>query len=113
MEALGDGQVAVADAAESVREGFAFGREGMAPVQKVGDFIIFPETLAGGTGNQVTAGGLQLQDAPDLPKLLIIGQRTAAEFGHDTFKHGFPPSLRAAGAGAHTRQARDPAIFSA
>jgi hypothetical protein len=48
--------------------------QGMAEIEKIGDLLILGEALAGGAGDQVTAGGLQLQDAADLAELFIRGQ---------------------------------------
>jgi hypothetical protein len=59
----------------------------MTEIEQVGHFIVFRKALSGSTGDKITAGRLELQDAADLAELLIIGQGTAAELGYDTFKH--------------------------
>jgi hypothetical protein len=65
----------------------------MAEIEQVGDLLIVGGTLAGSAGDQIPADRLQLQNAADLFELFIAGQRTAAEFGYDTFKHGIPSNV--------------------
>ena len=62
----------------------------MAQIEQISHFFILRETLPGGAGNQITPGRLQLQDAANLMKLFITGQRRAAKLGYDTFKHRIP-----------------------
>ena len=87
VEALGDGQIAVPDPGEGLRNGLPFGSEVIAGIKQVGYLIVFPEALSGRAGNQVTARGLQLQDAAHLTELFVIRQGTAAKLCYDTFKH--------------------------
>ena len=88
MEALGDGKITVPDAGERFGDRFAFGSEGVAGIEQVCHFIVVLEALSGRTGDEITAGGFQLQDAAHLAELFIIGQRAAAELRHNTFEHG-------------------------
>ena len=90
MKTLGDGKITIPDFDKLVLEGLPLRSKRVTQIEQIGHLIVFGKALSGRTGDQVTAGGLQLQDAPDLPKLLIIGQRTAAELRYDTFKHRFP-----------------------
>ena len=89
VKTLGDGQIAVPDLDELIPEGFPLRGEGMTEIEQVGDLIIFRKALSGSTGDQIPAGGLQLQDAADLAELLVIGEGASAELGYDTFKHRF------------------------
>ena len=87
VQAAGDGQITVPDAGKRLGDGFAFSGKIVALIQQISHFIVFLVALSGGAGDQVTAGGFQLQDAPHFAELFVIGQRTAAELCHNTFKH--------------------------
>ena len=90
MKTLGDGKITIPDFDKFIPKGLSFRSKSVTEIEQIGYLIVFRKTLSGSAGDQITTGGLQLQDAPDLPELLIIGQRAAAELGYDTFKHRFP-----------------------
>ena len=87
VQSAGDGQIAIPDTGKRLRDRFAFAGKVIALIQQISDFIVFLEAFAGSAGDQVATGGFQLQNAANLAELFIIGQRAAAEFCHDTFKH--------------------------
>ena len=90
MKAPGNGLIPLPDFSELILKGFAVTFQRMAEIEKIGDLLIFRGAPAGGAGDQVTAGRLQFENTADLAELFIAGQRAAAEFGYDTFKHGIP-----------------------
>ena len=87
VQTAGDGQITIPDTGKRLRDGFAFRSKVIALIQQISHLIVFLEALARSAGNQVTTGGFQLQNAANLAELFIIGQRAAAEFRHNTFKH--------------------------
>ena len=94
VKPLGDGQITVPDLDEFIPERFPFRNESVTEIKQIGHLFVFRKAFAGSAGDQITTGGFQLQDAPDLSELFIIGQRASAELGYDTFKHRFPSNNR-------------------
>ena len=90
VQAAGNGFIAFTDLCKFIGKRFSVVFQGMAEIEEVGDLLIAGKTFTGGAGYQITAGRLQLQNAADFPELFRVGQRTSAEFGYDTFKHGIP-----------------------